>query len=1621
MRTVFQSVRPRHSICPSGAGPRGRRTSLSLLCMLASALACTPGALAIVHPVSGPRPHPERGPAISLTVSPTAAVNSRVQVSGKVLRSPRGAKVLLVSRAGTKWITLGHSAIRNRQFAVSFNAPAGTITLHLRSVLVKGEHRLASSPVRVLRVLTSEPSPANAAGPSGRSVATPLPGQPSSPPGPPAPVEPGAIDASLPPVSVMVGSSVPVALPQPLASIAPGAEAENAPSKVSIVAQDGGLAVSADMGAATGFATLVITGEGCTSSECGIRFSLKLPLTVEALTNTPGTLDSFTQPSPDRLADAENRQLRDELLFVLGTPTEPGSQAEGLAAANGVGGVLSGGLSGSGVFEVRWSSPQDLDQREAELAAQANVTAVNRFSVEELVEDTAVPTAPVYDRPQWLWPYEQVDAEGAWDLSEGSSTRVGVIDVGNVYEGHEDLNLAEVVNPHGGYAPAGHATHVAGLACARANDEGVVGMAWGCPIISAAVGEDQPTFYTTVLEAMELIALDASVKVVNISLGHQKGCVNATQSDAISAEYDKYEAMYKQVVAGVGKNVVWTISAGNNCAPENASPMAAAGDLANVIVVAATNSGGELATFSNYEPTVSVAAPGGVAVPPLQEFGPMSTWVSECNIASPACACSMPFCTGYAQDWGTSMAAPQVAGVAADVWAAHPEMDGAEVAACIKDSAGAGATGYAKAGSVYPRSYVPLMHYTGAIPIVNAAEAVKCQILPPPPGLPGRDGTIVGQGPTNGVLWRYAGGSAGTRRGSLNLIVNRISYAALDRGAAECISKRYVLRDFVSRSEPPIADLEGRMEAPCPDSSPVLSLPGNATHWILRMANGHAWFLNGESKLEPIPSGGDYIHCAQHYLVLDDVSQQELDSFASDGATSASCSPLRVSSKLPGVVAGVPYEAQLKADGGNLPYSWSIVGGSLPSGLSMSADGKIEGTTTELGPRHLSVQVTDGKGQSAEKTLPLNVFDEEASELPWDVALEYPLAVGGYSRISCGDDEHCLAIQERQMVYTSDGGRDWESLQLSLPAGLAEWNGYAASIACEDATHCLVLFQGPSSQEMLRWSANGKSNWSIASQPDGFRFTESLNCTPDGTCAGIGVPTEGEGEGVLLLSEDFGVSWHKKALPAGMLGGALNCSSRQTCVVTGSRKVSSEEYVGVVAVTQDGGDSWTSTTLAGVGAYEASCASLHCVIPTIKSETGAFGETHLVAGVEVSDDGGSTWVQGNLPAGAEMIFRLSCHEGGRCVGLGRGPSGSVFRSEDGGLTWAEQQGIEYLGGVALSCPSAESCFISGSVLGGGGTLNFSVVYSHDGGSDWDWQEVPLVASSDLVACSSSLSCLFGNSRGNVALQTADGGETWTTTGERSFPEYWTGYECLSCTGVSRMQAASCPVDGSCWAIFDFGFFYGASPNSLYRLIDNQWGEVFLPNRTEPEAIYCFSSESCLVTTGEGLFKTEDGGFTWTALDAYPLGEDAWSIACSDEFHCALAGGEYGSETIHYSEDGGETWQLASSPSGNAFTLSCAEDETCWATGEDLWKSSDGGKSWSSISMGLTWVYGISCPDAEDCWMVGYGEDDVPKVFSTHNGGDTWTVVGLAGTTIDCPSIEECFSAGGSTIYKGPSS
>ncbi|WP_224981667.1 alkaline phosphatase family protein [Geomonas agri] len=99
-----------------------------------------------------------------------------------------------------------------------------------------------------------------------------------------------------------------------------------------------------------------------------------------------------------------------------------------------------------------------------------------------------------------------------------------------------------------------------------------------------------------------------------------------------------------------------------------------------------------------------------------------------------------------------------------------------------------------------------------------------------------------------------------------------------------------------------------------------------------------------------------------------------------DGGVGVSCSASILSlpvittiSPLPSGTVGVYYSRNLEATGGEIPYIWSLVSGSLPPGLSMQS-GVISGTPTVGGTSGFTARVTDAAGSIAEKSLSLSVI-----------------------------------------------------------------------------------------------------------------------------------------------------------------------------------------------------------------------------------------------------------------------------------------------------------------------------------------------------------------------------------------------------------------------------------------------------------------------------------------------------------------------------------------------------------------------------------------------------------------------------------------------------------------------
>ncbi len=212
---------------------------------------------------------------------------------------------------------------------------------------------------------------------------------------------------------------------------------------------------------------------------------------------------------------------------------------------------------------------------------------------------------------------------------------IGIIDTG-IDPGHPELNVAGgarfVAGPGDDYSDCyGHGTHVAGIAAARDNGRGIVGVAPGARLWSLRVFQcGGLTFWSDVAAALDW-SLDPAHKmdVVNLSLGGG----GRDDGSCATTTHVLHMAICRTVAAGVT-----VVVAAGNSARDASLDIPAAYD--EVITVSATDSTDALTSFSNFGADVDLAAPGRRI---------LATYIDG----------------QYVRLSGTSMASPHVAGAAA--------------------------------------------------------------------------------------------------------------------------------------------------------------------------------------------------------------------------------------------------------------------------------------------------------------------------------------------------------------------------------------------------------------------------------------------------------------------------------------------------------------------------------------------------------------------------------------------------------------------------------------------------------------------------------------------------------------------------------------------------------------------------------------------------------------------------------------------------------------------------------------------------------------------------------------------------------------------------------------------
>lgn len=319
-------------------------------------------------------------------------------------------------------------------------------------------------------------------------------------------------------------------------------------------------------------------------------------------------------------------------------------------------------------------------------------TAVRDFDVEledpTLEENAETDATDAIDQVynQYLWDKQLQQVREAHDYATGAGRTVAILDTG-VDDTHADLdvdveNSAVIVNgqpeDHDGPEGGDHATHVAGTV-AGTGDVGMLGTAPDATIVSVRIlGPDTGT-WGDILAAMEYAAT-IGADAANMSIG-----TSPIPPKANSAQYRRLMESVANNVTSQGTLLVG--SAGNSgTSLQQGGLFTLPNSLAGVMSISATAPNDRLSFYSNYGTNeIDVGAPGGgyeTLEKTLIEDPEEVEWPFPFNLVYS----TLPD-GGYGWKAGTSMAAPQVSGLAALVREVEPDVNPKQVQNAIQQGA----------------------------------------------------------------------------------------------------------------------------------------------------------------------------------------------------------------------------------------------------------------------------------------------------------------------------------------------------------------------------------------------------------------------------------------------------------------------------------------------------------------------------------------------------------------------------------------------------------------------------------------------------------------------------------------------------------------------------------------------------------------------------------------------------------------------------------------------------------------------------------------------------------------------------------------------------------------------
>lgn len=408
---------------------------------------------------------------------------------------------------------------------------------------------------------------------------------------------------------------------------------------------------------------------------------------------------------------------------------------------------------------------------------------------------------------------------------------------------------------------------------------------------------------------------------------------------------------------------------------------------------------------------------------------------------------------------------------------------------------------------------------------------------------------------------------------------------------------------------------------------------------------------------------------------------------------------------------------------------------------------------------------------------------------------------------------------------------------------------------------------------------------------------------------------------------------------------------------------------GLLLVTEDGGGSWVDRS-------PPNAKWLHGV-HVRGQKLWAAGDS----GLYVSEDLGQTWAAPVLST-AQGLRGVWMRDG--LVGLAVGYGEEIFRTADGGASWArvnEGPHDNWLKRVRFADATRAIA------VGFGG----AVWTSSDAGQSWSLHTP--YAGSYLFAVPTVGARAWAVGTRGVIFRSDDWGASWArqTPGysaaflRMSFPTPLRGYAVGELGGIVYSDDG-----GKTWGLCAGQYGPYAQANPSMGVLGNSLRAVTFIDGLEGWAVGDpVRSNGQTVLADSVILHTTDGGQTWTLQ---PSGTQASLRAVG--FSSPLEGWAVGAKgTVLRTVNGGASWSSQPGLTSDLTDIAVLSDDEAWVSGHQLLAHTvDGGATWTRVNKALGILYSVRFVDALTGIAAGTAADLSCGFELTQDGGKSWTTV-----------------------------